>query len=90
MKTKLKIHQLLNMMDNAEFTISLLAHYTASGVCHSIFSENFIVENGTIEFRSTEMIVTIGNEQFSYDLNEYNPIHFIYTDIYEDPYEHFK
>ena len=36
------------------------------------------------------MVVTVGNDRFTYDLNEYNPIQFIYTDIYEDPYAHFN
>lgn len=53
-------------------------------------SENFVIENGSIEMGSNEMVVTVGNERFSYDLNEYNPIQFIYTDIYEDPYAHFN
>lgn len=51
-------------------------------------SENFVIENGSIEFGSNEIVVKVGNERFSYDLNEYNPIQFIYTDIYEDPYAH--
>ena len=53
-------------------------------------SENIVIENGSIEFESNEMVVTVGNERFSYDLNEYNPIQFIYTDMYEDPYAHFN
>ena len=36
------------------------------------------------------MVVTVGNERFTYDLEEYNPIKFIYTDVYEDPYAHFS
>jgi hypothetical protein len=53
-------------------------------------SENIVIENGSIEFESNKMVVTVGNERFSYDLNEYNPIQFIYTDTYEDPYAHFN
>lgn len=53
-------------------------------------SENMIVENGKIEFEQNEMIVSVGNERFTYDLSEYNPIKFIYTDVYEDPYAHFS
>ena len=53
-------------------------------------SENIVIENGSIEFESNEMVVTVGNERFTYDLNEYNPIQFIYTDMYEDPYAHFN
>ncbi|KAB2336220.1 DUF4085 family protein [Cytobacillus depressus] len=53
------------------------------------FSENIILENGKIEFAQNEFIVTVGNEQFTYELDKYHPIKFIYTDIYEDPYAHF-
>ena len=53
-------------------------------------SENIVIENGTIEFGQNEMVVTVGNERFSYNLSEYNPIKFIYTDVYEDPYAHFN
>ncbi|MFE8700778.1 DUF4085 family protein [Cytobacillus sp. FJAT-54145] len=50
-------------------------------------SENIVLENHrSIEIRSNELVVTSGSERFVYDLNEYNPIQFIYTDIYEDPY----
>lgn len=51
-------------------------------------SNNVILENGSIDFRENVMSVTVGNERFSYDLSEYNPISFIYTDIFEDPYAH--
>ncbi|WP_416150309.1 DUF4085 family protein [Salipaludibacillus sp. HK11] len=51
-------------------------------------SNNLILENGSIEFGEEEMTVTLGNDHFSYDLSEYNPIAFIYTDVYEDPYAH--
>ncbi|RCW63936.1 DUF4085 family protein [Saliterribacillus persicus] len=50
--------------------------------------ESITIDNGSIEFGKNEMIITIGNERFFYDLNEYNPIDFIYTNIYEDPYAH--
>ena len=53
-------------------------------------SENIVIENGSIEIGSNEMVVTVGNDHFTYDLNEVNPIQFIYTDIYEDPYAHFN
>ena len=53
-------------------------------------SENMTIENGKIEFGQNEMVVTLGNERFTYDLEEYNPIKFIYTDVYEDPYAHFS
>ena len=53
-------------------------------------SEHIVIENGTIECRQNEIVVTLGNERFSYNLSEYNPITFIYTDVYEDPYAHFN
>lgn len=48
------------------------------------------LENGTLEFTQNEMIATVGNKSFSYNLEEYNPIQFIYTDVYEDPYAHLE
>ncbi|MEH7252300.1 DUF4085 family protein [Neobacillus niacini] len=53
-------------------------------------SENMTLENGKIEFGQNEMVVITGNERFTYKLVEYNPIKFIYTDVYEDPYAHFS
>ena len=53
-------------------------------------SDRLIIENGTIEFGQTESVVTVGNERFSYPLSKYNPMQFIYTDVYEDPYAHFN
>ncbi|MFN7249490.1 MAG: DUF4085 family protein [Anaerobacillus sp.] len=51
-------------------------------------ADGFVIENGSIEFGQNEMIVTLGHERFSYDLSECNPIEFIYTNVYEDPYAH--
>ncbi|MBM7662913.1 hypothetical protein JOC85_003724 [Bacillus mesophilus] len=56
----------------------------------SSFSENLAIENGLIEFSNNELVVIVGNERFTYDLDEYNPIQFIYTYIYEDPYAQFN
>lgn len=50
----------------------------------------FVIENGTLEMNENEMIVIAGNEKFTYDLDEYSPLQFIYTNIYESPYEHLK
>jgi hypothetical protein len=44
------------------------------------------LENGKIEYGPKELVVTVGNERFTYDIEERNPIEFIYTDVYEDPY----
>ncbi|MFS0820235.1 DUF4085 family protein [Bacillus sp. 1P02SD] len=51
-------------------------------------SEPITLENGKLEVTQNEVIVTIGNKSFTYDLEEVNPIQFIYTDIYKDPYAH--
>ncbi|MBY0098101.1 DUF4085 family protein [Mesobacillus maritimus] len=45
------------------------------------------IENGEIEYGPSELIVTVGTERFTYDTEERNPIEYIYTDVYEDPYE---
>jgi hypothetical protein len=55
-----------------------------------VLSENIELENGNIVFGQNEWMVTIEDRRFTYQLNEYNPIHFIYTDVYEDPYEAFN
>ncbi|SEM72023.1 Protein of unknown function [Mesobacillus persicus] len=49
-------------------------------------TDKIILENGKIEFEAEELVVTVGNERFTYGLEECNPIQFIYTDVYEDPY----
>ncbi|EPD53272.1 hypothetical protein HMPREF1210_01003 [Paenisporosarcina sp. HGH0030] len=54
------------------------------------FSENMVLENGKIEFGKNNIIVTVGNECFTYELDEYNPIKFIYTNVYENPYAQFS
>lgn len=54
------------------------------------FSKNILLEDGNVEFTQNEMIVTAENQRFIYDLAEYNPIKFIYTDLNEDPYAHFS
>ncbi len=54
------------------------------------FTESIILDNGKIELGQNEMVVTFENQRFIYDLDEYNPIQFIYTDVFEDPYAHFN
>ncbi|MDR4887707.1 DUF4085 family protein [Fredinandcohnia sp. QZ13] len=51
-------------------------------------AEPITLENGKLEVTQNEMIVTVENKSFTYDLEEVNPIQFIYTDVYEDPYAH--
>ena len=53
-------------------------------------SENIILENGNVEFGQNEWAITVDDKSFTYKVDENNPIQFIYTDVYEDPYEHFK
>jgi hypothetical protein len=50
-------------------------------------NDKISIENGKIESGPNELIVTVGNERFTYDIKERNPIEYIYTDVYEDPYE---
>lgn len=52
----------------------------------SLTGGRIIVENGKIEHGPKQLIVTIGNERWTYNIEERNPIEFIYTDVYEDPY----
>lgn len=61
-------------------------------ICSAIqsFSETVTLENGKLDIIKTEMVVSVGNERFTYDLEEYNPIQFIYTNVYEDPYAHLE
>ncbi|NDI33204.1 DUF4085 family protein [Chengkuizengella sediminis] len=54
------------------------------------FSRDIILGNGKIEFIQNKMVVTVGNQCFTYELNKYNPIEFIYTNVYEDPYAYFS
>lgn len=62
-------------------------HFTSPIVS---LSKNISLENGTIQFSQNEIVVTVNNQDFTYDLTEYEPISFIYTDVYEDPYAHFS
>ncbi len=55
-----------------------------------LFSETPTLENGKLDITENETVITVGNEHFTYNLEEYNPIQFIYTDVYEDPYAHLE
>ncbi|MBU9722805.1 MULTISPECIES: DUF4085 family protein [Bacillaceae] len=50
------------------------------------FSEKIELENGTLALSDKEAVVSFGNMRFTYSLEEYNPITFIYTDVFETPY----
>ncbi|CAG9621544.1 hypothetical protein BACCIP111883_02317 [Sutcliffiella rhizosphaerae] len=52
--------------------------------------ESMLFQEGEIEITNNQMNVTVDNKQFNYDLDQYNPIHFIYTNVYEDPYAHLQ
>ena len=54
-----------------------------------IDADKIVLENGQLELIENQMLVKLGEDCFTYDLTEYNPMEFIYTDVYEDPYEHF-
>ncbi|MFS1516391.1 DUF4085 family protein [Bacillus sp. SCS-151] len=73
---------------NSEFDYWLITPHIECAI--QLVSENIVIENGSIEYGQNEMIVTVDNKHFTYNLNEYNPIKFIYTDVYEDPYAHQK
>lgn len=52
--------------------------------------KNMSLEDGELELDQNRIVLTIGNEQFSYDLEQHNPIKWIHTDVYEDPYAQFN
>ncbi len=53
-------------------------------------SERIFLENGNVVFTENHMVLLAKNQKFIYELNDYNPINFIYTNVYEDPYAHFS
>ncbi|MDL4840983.1 DUF4085 family protein [Aquibacillus rhizosphaerae] len=50
------------------------------------FTGGIQLENGKVMIGKSEIVVTVGDEQYNYDLEENNPLSFIYTDVFEDPY----
>lgn len=46
--------------------------------------------NGSVQLEDQELVLTVGEKRWQYNLEKYHPAHFIYTDIYEDPYEQFN
>ncbi|WP_042150070.1 DUF4085 family protein [Paucisalibacillus sp. EB02] len=64
---------------------------TPDVICYINSMEDSIeLENGKIEFRLNDFIINIGNESYTYNRKEFNPVDFIYTDTYEDPYGYFE
>lgn len=53
-------------------------------------TENISLVDGEIEIDSKRIVLTIGTRQFTYDLEDHNPIKWIHTDVYEDPYAQFN
>ncbi|MBU9713826.1 DUF4085 family protein [Evansella tamaricis] len=47
------------------------------------------LEDGKVSFGKNMLVVSVGDDLFRYDLTEHNPIAFIFTDVFEDPYEEF-
>ncbi|MDM5334285.1 DUF4085 family protein [Ureibacillus composti] len=56
----------------------------------NISEGTIILENGQLVIGKSDLVVSVGNKSFTYDFNEFNPIYFIYTDVYEDPYAQFS
>lgn len=50
------------------------------------FSDTITLENGKVEFNPDKIVVSLGDQLFTYEMEENNPISFIYTDKYENPY----
>jgi len=91
--TKLRDEEKLEEISLAEYVPLLNTDYRYWFITPDVtcvikdFSETAMkFEDGKIEIGQSEVVLTVGNERFSYNLGEYNPIQFIYTDVYEDPY----
>ena len=56
----------------------------------SSLEESVLLADGKLEVNQINAVVTTSSGQYTYPLEEYNPIGFIYTDIDEDPYAHLK
>ncbi|WP_419954408.1 DUF4085 family protein [Neobacillus niacini] len=73
---------------NPDYRYSLITPHLRSNI--NAFTDNLILDKGKFELGQNEIVVSVENQRFIYDLTEYNPIQFIYTDVYEDPYAHFN
>lgn len=56
----------------------------------NISERTILLENGQFEIGQRDLVVSVDNQSFTYDFDEFNPIYFIYTDVYEDPYAQFS
>jgi len=45
------------------------------------------LENATFQLDENKLVITMHGNQYTYDIKELHPASFIYTDIYEDPYQ---
>lgn len=70
------------------FFITPDANITISGFKDSAPFVN--LEVGEIQLKDQKLILSLNQNSFEYDLKEQSFIHFIYTDIYEDPYAQFN
>jgi hypothetical protein len=50
--------------------------------------EPILLADGKLEINQTNAEITTASGRFTYPLEDFNPISFIYTDVYEDPYAH--
>ncbi|MEW9108091.1 MAG: DUF4085 family protein [Cytobacillus gottheilii] len=50
-------------------------------------SNQLLIDNGSLEMTDDEILITTSKGQYTYDIEEYSPLQFIYTDTYENPYE---
>ncbi|MBP3041372.1 DUF4085 family protein [Bacillaceae bacterium Marseille-Q3522] len=67
---------------NPDHSYWLITPHVTSTV--TSFTENLQLENGRLVYNGNEVVVTVENKRFTYRLEEYNPIAFIYTDVYEN------
>jgi len=51
-----------------------------------IDSHEVILENGKMSFKEDKIIISVANSRYVYNMDEYHPINFIFTETYEDPY----
>ncbi|MEC1523796.1 DUF4085 family protein [Neobacillus niacini] len=73
---------------NPDYRYWLITPHLKSSI--NTFTDNLILNKGNFKLGQNEMVVSVENQRFIYDLTEYNPIQFIYTDVYEYPYAHFN
>jgi len=92
MYTKLRDEDKLEKTSLTEYISQLNLNYRYWFITPELFCsikslhDGIELEDATIEFRLNEFILHVNDQVFTYNRDEYNPIDFIYTDTYEDPY----